>query len=395
MSVMPARSPAAAASLRRRLAWVVGADLPPPERAFHHAFVVAILLCWSPFKLAAYAAPFAGIGVYVAEARNLRPLVRAAAWIGGFAVLAVVHAVLVPGFVWTSAGLAAVTYGVLLFVWAVPSRGGRGLTGRMATVLRWVVVVEGVLGIVQALYGFNHTGSFDVSNGDYVEGTISPGLGASGTFANPMFAVNMAMALVLLLPLARRPRHWAAMAVGGVALVLASVLHVLLALGVAVVGAALLVPPRWKGVSPRARAALVGSVLVGLVLVGAVLASNVRTAPALARAFASGNSPRAQEVRRVLTEMPGAYPYQPFIGLGPGQFSSRAGLIGTGMYFGGIDHPRGLPLLPAGISGPQRRFLMDLWREAGAIPHLSSFQEPFFSWQSVETELGWPGLLGV
>jgi hypothetical protein len=383
--------------IRGRTAWLLGADLPPSERAYYHAFLVAIVLCWSPSKLAAYAAPFVAIGLYVVEARVLRPLVAVAAWIGAFAVLAVVHAVLVPRFVWTSAGLAAITYGVLLFLWAVPSRriGGGELTGRMATVLRWVVVLEGLLGIAQALYGFRHTGSFDVSNGDYVEGTISPGLAPSGTFSNPMFAANMGLALVLLLPLARRPRHWAAMALGGLALVLASVLHVLLALGVAVVGATLLVPPRWKDVSRRARAAVAGSAVVGLVMVGAFLASNVRTAPALARAFASGNSPRAQEVRRVLTELPGAYPYQPFIGVGAGQFSSRAGLIGTGLYLGGIDHPRSLPLLPTGISGPQRRFLMDLWRQAASLPHVSSFQEPFFSWQSVYTEFGWPGLLGI
>ncbi len=379
------------------MARLVGTDLPRPERAYYHAFLVAILLCWSPSKGAAYAAPFVGIGLYVVEARVLRPLAAVAAWIAAFALLAAVHAFLVPHFVWTSAGLAAITYGVVLILWAVPTRrvAGDGVVGRMATVLRWVIVLEGLLGIVQAVYGFGHTGSFDVANGDYVEGTISPGLGPSATFSNPMFAANMALALVLLVPLTRRPRHWAALVVGGLALVLASVLHVLLVLGVGAVIATIVVPPRWRALSRRAALAVAGAVVFGLAVVGAFLASNVRTAPALARAFASGNSPRAQEVRLVLSEMPRAYRYQPFIGLGPGQFSSRAGLIGTGLYLGGIDHPDHLPLLPTGISGPQRRFLLGPWRRAASLPHVSSFQEPFFSWQSVYTEFGWPGLVGV
>jgi len=91
------------------------------------------------------------------------------------------------------------------------------------------------------------------------------------------------------------------------------------------------------------------------------------------------------------------YPWLPIVGIGTGQFSSRAGLIGTGMYFGSPANPRSIPLLPEGMSEPFRLFVFDLWLslyfdQQGNYVHVmnntSSTYKPYFSWLSVYVEWG-------
>jgi hypothetical protein len=88
-----------------------------------------------------------------------------------------------------------------------------------------------------------------------------------------------------------------------------------------------------------------------------------------------------------LYDIPIEYPMMPIVGLGPGQFSSRAALIGTGMYFGG-DNPRQIPFLPQGSSRVFQDYLEGLWMVAVANPFWGSTQKPFYSWLSVYTEFG-------
>src|SRR5690606_13693093 len=96
-------------------------------------------------------------------------------------------------------------------------------------------VIQAALGIVQALYGASLSGSFDIANGDYVEGTIHPWLPSGRSFSNPMFAANMAVMLLALAPyiMKRRRRYFFPFLLGSMALILASVVHVLLFLAAA------------------------------------------------------------------------------------------------------------------------------------------------------------------
>ncbi|MEJ5203542.1 MAG: hypothetical protein WHV66_15070, partial [Anaerolineales bacterium] len=73
----------------------------------------------------------------------------------------------------------------------------------------------------------------------------------------------------------------------------------------------------------------------------------------------------------------------------------RAGLIGTGMYFGGPENPKPIPLLPQGMSTPFEEYVLDTWLRMALNPTIndtSSTYKPFFSWLSVYVE--W-GLIGV
>ncbi len=190
-----------------------------------------------------------------------------------------------------------------------------------------------------------------------------------------------------------------AFAVGSVSLIMASVLHVLLFLAAALVIALLVYYPTLF----RRKAGCL--ILVSLVILSglavSLLRGNFRTMGGFIKLTFSGQTPRSQVVARAFTTMLADYPWMPGIGLGPGQFSSRAGLIGTGKYFGTPANPTPIPLLPRDASVPFKEHVEDLWLslffdQEGNYVHTpdntSSTYQPFFSWLSIYTEYG---LIGV
>ena len=114
------------------------------------------------------------------------------------------------------------------------------------------------------------------------------------------------------------------------------------------------------------------------------------------RGVVTQTNPKIIFARRVLYEVPAEYPLSLLIGLGPGQFDSRASLIGTGLYFGGPLNPKPLPLLKPKTSKAVGRWLMDLWLKVvrRKIPAGSTIK-PFSSWLAIITEFGLIGFITV
>ncbi|RMH09328.1 MAG: hypothetical protein D6704_01410 [Nitrospirae bacterium] len=139
-----------------------------------------------------------------------------------------------------------------------------------------------------------------------------------------------------------------------------------------------------------------GSLILAFFIVVSIVASfllstNFATIRNFVAHTVEGRTPRSQVIQRVFTEMPDDYPWMPIIGIGPGQFGSRAGLIGTGMYFGGPVNPRNIPFLPKGMSSAFRDYIWDLWLAMSLHPSVndsSSTYKPFFSWLSMYVEYG-------
>jgi len=203
------------------------------QRSYLQAFILAAIICWSPFKALAFVAPFlVAIWLLVFSLpsglmlRNC--LLLAAAWT-----------------CWTSAAgllgndlivqnslLAAITHGSFLVLLAVPGchLASRPLLDRALRFTLASVAVEAAIGIAQGIYGYTQTGTLDISNGDFVEGTIHLAPAASGSFANAMFSANIAFSLLALIPffLVSRRRGTGLFALGALALVMASVVHQLL-----------------------------------------------------------------------------------------------------------------------------------------------------------------------
>jgi hypothetical protein len=314
-------------------------------------------------------------------------------WFLVWGIVITVYILVTPDFVIHSALLSILTYSSFLMVLVIPGRlvASLDLLDRMLTLAGWMVILQALVGITQGLYGFTQTGTFSGSNGDFVEGTIHPALASELSLSNPMFAINMTFLLVALLPdLILRRKGYLAILLGLISLIMASVLHVLMMLTAAGVIATLFY---WPLSLRRRMTYFVGiGLIIGAVVAVVALESNFRTAEGFARGLLSGESYRSIAVKRAVVDMPQDYPLLPLIGLGPGQFSSRAGLIGTGRYFGRPNDPRPLPLLPTGMSAALEENTLDLWlafaRSDQRGISLGSTHQPFLSWLSVYVEWG-------
>lgn len=357
--------------------------------AYLVTFVLSLLLVWFPSNAVAYLAPMFAITVFVALTRSGTVIRNVIIWFLVWGIIICLYIVFAQDFIIHSALLSILTYSSFLVVLVIPGHfaANQNVLDRMLTWVRWIVAIEAMVGITQGIYGFTRTGSFDLANGDFVEGTIHPALASELSLSNPMFAINMALLLVALLPaLILRRRGYVVFLMGTLSLIMASVLHVLIMLATAGFLSLLLFWP----ISLRRRMTYVvgASLTIGGLLALVFLSSNFNAANSIARRLLSGESNRSIAIKRAVTDMPRDYPLLPVIGLGPGQFSSRAGLIGTGLYFGGPVAPRPLPFIPQGMSQAFEENTLDLWLNHVESSSTGSSNLPFLSWLSVYVEWG-------
>ena len=172
---------------------------------------------------------------------------------------------------------------------------------------------------------------------------------------------------------------------GLLSFVMASVVHVILYLSAAGVVAFFIT----YGIRLRLSRLFGFGVVFGSIFLIAwiLLPRNLSMIEKFGRQLLQGEVPKSQSVLVALREMPEDYGYLPLIGLGPGQYASRAGLISTGRYFGGRD-PRQAAYLPNQFTESQQKYLRPLWEWHVSNRYFGSTQVPYFSWLAIYTEWG-------
>lgn len=385
----------------------MNSELTAAERAVYAVFLVVLIGCFSPVKPLAYVLPLAATGWLALRAPGVVSGNRVAILVLVLTSLGVVYSLLASEFFLANYIVAIITYSAVIPLLVIPSRNlaSKALLRQMLQAAAVMVSVQGVIGIMQAIYGVTQTGGLGGDNGDFVEGTIHPALAAERTFSNPMFATNMVLLLVALfaIPEMLTGRRRSGAMLGASALVLASVVHVLVFFVVAAFAALVLVP---KAMSEKRKASPRGKI-VGLVAAVCVLAvvalpgntSNIRRFAEEAIDLDALEVPRAILLYRVFTELPDDAPLQPYIGLGPGHFSSRASLMTSGFYLGGPDAAKGVPLAPMQATRLTVDYCISLFMvfaDADAdSKQIGSSQQPFFSILAIYTEVGGIGLAFV
>ena len=122
--------------------------------------------------------------------------------------------------------------------------------------------------------------------------------------------------------------------------------------------------------------------------------ANVAGADQVVRRVLADSTPRASVILNLVTLIPRKYPFMPLVGLGPGQFWSRAALLASGLYLGKGN--KSLPFIPAQSSQAFREYLAPLVTKARKPGFRSSpTVEPFFSCLTVYTEFWLPCLIGI
>lgn len=357
-------------------------------------FVISAIIVWLPFKGISYILPLAITLLAIMISGSGRMAKRLILLTALYALIVTAWALFDPGFYIRGAILTFITYGggVFLFViykWNNLNR--EHLVQRLAHIWCWILIIEGSIGFGQAIFGFMHDHSFDIANGDWVKGTIGlslHGMTKGMNFSNAMFAANMAIGL-LMAPVVKKRRivRNSAMVIGGTALVMASVMHIILFL-IASIALSVLILQWGRKVRSKKVLSALGAIGVTAALAGALLSANLRLVVPYAVHFIHMQSPKGIMVKRTFSDIPEQYPLQPIIGLGPGQFSSTGALIATGQYFGSPLHPDSIPGLPTHLTKAQRKFFYGQWMRQVTDRYFGSTQAPYFSWLSLYQEFG-------
>jgi len=357
--------------------------------AFWIVFCISIVLCWLPIKPLAYITPWLSIFIILVLTRSRKILVRLLSVLGVWLALICVYAIVVPGFFWYSALLSLFTYGTFVFVMVVPIKfiASNDLLERAVRILCWITLLEAIWGIIQGLVAFSLYGTLDKSVGDSVAGTIRPFLGDVNDLSNQMFAINLSFSFIFLLFSYRNLTGMLLLLLVLGALIMSSVVHVLISLALSLIVILLL----YNLSSIRTMVAILSAILVGTFLLFILAPSNLFSVSSHWYNTLNRGTPRSEVVYMLLWDGIKRYPWMVFVGAGPGQFSSRAGLIGTGMFFGGPADPRPIPFSPRGMSEIFERYVLDVWLRMSFYPQVndtSTANRPFSSWLSICVEFG-------
>ena len=379
------------------------------ERRFLRLYVVSLIICFSPSKAAgALVAWFflTGMVLYVRH-RSAAHLAKFCVFLGVYTAVGVLYWISYDIFSFGNHFLFLISASsVLILLYDLREFATPPVLIKMAGYTAVVLMVEAGYGILQGAVGFLVRGTFDGGTGDFVRGTIELNLlSHAGTGSNQMFAILMSTLLLFVVAAtpvrAVRWKRWP-IAVAWLAWLQASVMHTIVylaaAIGVAGVGETFF-PMRRRVLGKqrgrwKTRLKLIGALVITAGLVAVVLPRNLATLPRYARdtllISESGVSEKAVATYNTIFRLRQDEPLQPVLGLGPGQYSSRAALIRSGEYLSA-----NVPI-PFYANRYTKAYILSLWDSFfERHPQGGSTYFPFYSWLSVYGEMGIVGVLAV
>ena len=372
-------------------------------KAYYEGFVLTLILIWLPFKFLAYLVPFIAMGWFIVRANSGKTFFR----LIFFLLLVIViigsyyfyYLFTNIDFILQNAFLAFLTYGSFFFFAVLSFRMDLYNVHyrKYLEVIKIAILVEASLGIFQAVaYISINGGNFDSATGDVVQGTLDPlsFLNPVGNFNNQIYTTNLFILLLFYTPYVVRYRKGIFIClIGFFAIVLASVWHLFLAFLFALGLITVYFNDFFKRIKLTGSRLLLVIFLI-LIVIGA-LATQPKNFSLVAHYYeeiiSKGESPKTIVAVNSVTKLPNKFPWVYAIGLGPGQYSSRAGLIGTGQYFGDFNNPTKIPLLSPQFSPAFDEFVFPYWEEVATNPAKygnSTMSRPFSSIQSILIEAG-------
>lgn len=375
-----------------------------PDNVFYEIFMIAILIMWSPLKPLAYVAPFFALGWLLYRTNSGRTLQRLLL-VSSFLALVTVfyylfHAWQGSTFLLPNALVSFIMYSPFFFLLVAPAPANTNEAYGYEKYARVLVVVAWIQGVVGSLqYVAAKTSS--IASGDAVQGTVSPlsFLASGAGFGNQIFAISIIFTLLFLLPyvIVYRKGRWG-FAIALMALMLALVVHAFIALLISAFVTVFLFREHLLFSQFKVFAIATGSVLALALALAVFMSDFVRVSLMYLEIYEGGDNPRTEAVAIARHQLPAAYPMVYFTGLGPGQYSSRAGLISSGYYFSGFEGPQAGDFFLNSMSEPFREYVFPSW-QAYTINDArygnSTMSRPFFSTLSVYVEFGLVFTLGL
>lgn len=370
------------------------------QEMFFIGFILCLIICLSPSNTLAYLSPFILLLWLCIVTRDICLIRNLFIFIFCYLLLLVLFIFLSSDFIPGNSLLAVFTYGSFIPILTIPTKYfiNKDIFFRMLKILSTIVILESILGIIQGIYGFSKSGSFDLGNGDYIEGTIHPQLYAEGSFSNPIFAIILGISIIFLFYHYRINKLGRiALVLGIITFILASVLHAILFFILACISSYILFyvlkPIKIKLNIKFSTVIIIISIVTFFIFGKISLSTNIKGIIPNTLWMMS-KSPKIEVMNKFYSQTSKDYPLAPLIGLGPGQFLSRASLISTGEYFRIRMENRNFKIPFTEITKPFKLFGYDLWVHSITGPWgRSSLAKPQSSWNAMLTEFGIIGFI--
>jgi hypothetical protein len=367
-------------------------------KSYYEMFIMSLILSLSPSKLIGFIIPFICIFWFLVRSKSGVSFKRFVLINFAWCLLLIFYNLYSPqiglDFNISNAFLSYLNYASALFILVFPSAiiSQDYNFEKYARFSLYIMLIEGCIGILQRILVVVFR---KYSTGDVVEGTINPlsfMYGHSG-FGNQFFAINMVFLLIFCFPYVYyKKRSWILFyLIGFIALVLASVGHVFYSLLMALL-VTYLIFEGWNLLLNIKRFVMLLSMVSLMLFTLAKLDSGVFNASQRQLdMFITGETPKAKAVEVVFTKLVREYPTIHLVGLGPAQYSSRAGTIASGTYYNLSVYFLRIPFLDMGMTTPFKKYVLKTWLYVQT--NLNSFgnstmYRPFFSLLSVYVEFG-------
>ena len=200
----------------------------------------------------------------------------------------------------------------------------------------------------------------------------------------------MSISLILLFAyrLAFKKKNTITLSLGVASLIFGSVVHLIMVLSGVLLVTFMLVKPKVPKEKAKRYIAIIGLFMLAFpLLLTTVLKERVQSLPRhYERAFINNRNPKIKMITRTFTIVRDQYPLAPIIGLGPGQYGSRACVISAG-YLRRLPRP-----FETLMTKPFMNYGLDLWLDYFKYAYRGSTDRPASSWAAIINEFG---LLGV
>ncbi len=382
----------------------VNNDIIKPNRyavSYYEIFILSLIIVWLPSKLLAYLTPFICMFWFIIRANSGKSLIRLGCFILVYGILVgayylFYHCINEP-FILQNAFMSFITYGSFIFFMVLPPNQSVSQINYMKfiKVIEWFIIIQSFLGIFQVLvFVAINGGNFDSSTGDVVQGTLNSlsFMNPSVNFNNQIYTANLLLLLLFYVPFnIAKKRGLLISAIGFIAILMASVLHLFIAFIVAVVLISIYFSSSFIKMN-TARLLIAFFLIIAISLTIVLQPKNFALVSYYFNDLSTNRSPKTAATIKAVTKMPSSYPWARVIGLGPGQYSSRAGLIGTGHYFGDFKKPKEIPFIEPNYSYAFKEYVYKDWKDVAtnvAKYGNSTMSRPFYSTLSVLTEFGY------
>ena len=369
------------------------------DKIFYLSFLLSILLVWLPSKSFVYTLPLILILIYFHffPAKSIIAIAKVASF---YVLFFLLHFFLLDNR-WILSGFIfhCISYGSFLYFFIIKGNSFSFSTNysytKYAGLLSKVMVAESVIGLLQLFISyFLNNKNFDLDAGDVVQGTILPWSFVPGTtmgIGNAFFVANICYYLFFLFTWIITKKKYAIVYLGLVIILLASVIHMLVFFLISILISLIFL----RGIVNKWMKVIVPGIVIAFIGLYFIQPTNFTLISKYYQRFfpstiADVDNPETDITKTfaaylAISELPKEYPSVIFFGTGPGQFSSRSGLIATGKYFPQTENIKSSFF---GISKFYKAYGYDLWIAMKDVYWGGSSTAPYFSLLSLYIEFG-------